>query len=60
MDIKKAVRCLLLTLLDQKLTNSNPYSTLNLGYDSESKVRRIAPSRRKLRYQDFDAATTSE
>ena len=33
---------------------------MNLGYDSESKVRRIVPSRRKLKYREFDAATTSE
>ena len=60
MDTKKAVTCLLLTLFGTKKTNSNPYPTLNLGYDSESKVRRIVFSRRKLKYREFDAATTSE
>ena len=46
--------------MDQKPTNNNPYPTLNLGYDSESKGQRIVPSRRKLKYRKFDAATTSK
>ena len=51
---------MLLTLFRPKPSDSNPYPTLSLGYDSESKVGRIVPSRRKLKYREFDAATLSK
>ena len=60
MDTIKAVHICSLHVLDRKPTNSNPYPTMNLGYYSVSKVRRIVPSCRKLKYRKFEAATTSE
>ena len=46
---KNQSRVFSLQFLDQKPTNSNPYPTLSLGYDSESKVRRIVLSRKKIK-----------
>ena len=57
---KKQSHVCSLHFLDKKPTNNNQYPTLSLGYDSESKVRRIVHSRRELIYREFDAATTSE
>ena len=57
---KKQSRVCYLHFLDQKPTNSSPYPTFNLSYDSESKVCRIVPSGRKLKYRELDAPTTSE